>query len=105
QKADVVIVGGGIMGAASAFFLRKRGKSVILLERGLIGQQASGVNFGNTRRMGRPIEQLPLSNRARETWLKFRELFGEDVELLLNGHLRVGLQPAHEERLAQYAQG
>jgi sarcosine oxidase, subunit beta len=104
QKADVIIVGGGIMGAATAFFLRKRGVSVILLERGLIGQQASGVNFGNTRRMGRPIEELPLSNRSRETWLKFKELFGEDVELLLNGHLRAGFTPAHEERMAKYAQ-
>lgn len=104
HRADVVIVGGGIMGAATAFFLRKRGVSVILLERGLIGQQASGVNFGNTRRMGRPVEQLPLSNRSRESWLKFKELFGEDVELLLNGQLRVGFTPAHEERMAKYAQ-
>lgn len=102
-EADVIIVGGGIMGASAAFFLRKRGMSVILLERGLIGQQASGVNFGNTRRMGRPIEQLPLSNRSRETWLKFKELFGADVELLLNGHLRVGYTQAHEERMVQYA--
>jgi sarcosine oxidase subunit beta len=70
----------------------------------LIGQQASGVNFGNTRRMGRPIEQLPLSNRSREIWLKFRELFGADVELLLNGHLRVGFTPAHEERMVTYAE-
>lgn len=104
NKADVVIVGGGIMGASAAFFLCQRGMSVILLERGLIGQQASGVNFGNTRRMGRPLEQLPLSNRARETWLKFKELFGADVELLLNGHLRVGTTQAHEERMVQYAQ-
>jgi sarcosine oxidase, subunit beta len=104
KKADVIIVGGGIMGAASAFFLRKRGMSVILLERGLVGQQASGVNFGNVRRMGRPVDQLPLANRAREIWLKFKELFGEDVELLLNGHLRVGFQPSHTERMEKYAQ-
>ncbi|MBT0961607.1 NAD(P)/FAD-dependent oxidoreductase [Denitromonas iodatirespirans] len=104
HRADVVIVGGGIMGAATAFFLRKRGASVILLERGLIGQQASGTNFGNVRRMGRPVEQLPLSNRSRESWLKFKELFGEDVELLLNGQLRVGFTPEHEERMATYAQ-
>ncbi len=104
NKADVIIVGGGIMGASAAFFLRKRGMSVILLERGLIGQQASGTNFGNVRRMGRPVEQLPLSNRSRETWLKFNELFGEDVELLLNGQLRVGFTPEHEERMAKYAQ-
>ena len=59
QAADVVIVGGGLMGAATAFFLRRRGVSVILLERGLIGQQASGTNFGNVRRQGRFLPQLP----------------------------------------------
>ena len=104
QKADVIIVGGGIMGASTAFFLRQRGMSVILLEQGLIGQQASGVNFGNTRRMGRPVEQLPLSNRSRDIWLQFKELFDADVELLLNGHLRVGFTPAHEERMVKYAE-
>jgi len=104
HAADVIIVGGGFMGAASAFFLRKRGISVILLERGLIGQQASGVNFGNVRRQGRAIEQLPLANRSREIWLKLKELIGEDVELMLSGHLRVGYRPAHTERMEKYAQ-
>ena len=53
--SDVIVVGGGIMGAAAAFFLRKRGRSVTLLEQGLVGQQASGVNFGNVRRVGREL--------------------------------------------------
>ncbi len=56
------------MGAATAFFLRQRGRSVALLERGLIGQQASGTNFGNVRRQGRYLRQLPLANRSREIW-------------------------------------
>jgi sarcosine oxidase subunit beta len=103
QSADVVIVGGGFMGAASAFFLRERGVSVILIERGQIGQQASGVNFGNVRRQGRAIEQLPLANRSREIWLKLKELIGEDVELLLGGHLRVGYRAEHTERMEKYA--
>ena len=101
--ADVVIVGGGFMGAATAFFLRKRGVSVILIERGLIGQQASGVNFGNVRRQGRHIEQLPLANRSREIWGKLKELIGEDAEFLLTGHLRVGYRPLHVERMEAYA--
>ncbi|TLY72418.1 MAG: FAD-binding oxidoreductase, partial [Gammaproteobacteria bacterium] len=36
NAADVIVVGGGIMGTSAAFFLRRQGKSVILLERGLI---------------------------------------------------------------------
>lgn len=104
QTADVIVVGGGLMGAASAFFLRKRGLSVILLERGLIGQQASGVNFGNVRRQGRAVYQLPLANRSREIWGKLKELIGEDAEFLLSGHLRVGYRPLHVERMEKYAQ-
>ncbi len=104
HKADVIIVGGGIMGAATAFFLRKRGVSVILLERGLIGQQASGVNFGNVRRSGRHLEQLPLSNRSREIWGKLKELIGDDAEFVASGQIRVGYRQEHVDRLEKYAQ-
>jgi sarcosine oxidase subunit beta len=87
--SDVLIIGGGIMGASSALFLRQRGCSVSLLESGLVGQQASGVNFGNVRRQGRPLVQLPLANRASEIWRRVRELTGEDVEYLQLGHMRI----------------
>lgn len=101
--ADVVIVGGGFMGSATAFFLRQRGRSVILLERSLIGQQASGVNFGNVRRQGRLLSQLPLANRSRGIWGRLPELLGEDVEFLPSGHVRLCYDPAHLATLEQYA--
>jgi sarcosine oxidase, subunit beta len=88
-QTDVIVVGGGIMGAASAFFLRKRGRSVALIEKGLIGQQASGTNFGNVRRQGRFLPQLPLANRSRRIWGQLNELLGEDAEFLPSGHIRV----------------
>ncbi len=103
EKADVLIIGGGLMGAASAFFLRQRGLSVLLVEHDRIGQQASGVNFGNVRRHGRPAEQMELSNRAHEIWTKLPALVGEDCEFLRTGHLRVGYHEADEEALADYA--
>ncbi len=103
HQADVIIVGGGIIGATTAFFLRKRGVSVMLLERGLVGQQASGVNFGNVRRSGRPLEQLPLSNRSREIWGKLKELIGDDAEFVASGQIRVGYRQEHVDRLEKYA--
>ncbi|MBT2323734.1 FAD-binding oxidoreductase [Variovorax paradoxus] len=107
-KADVIVVGGGLMGAASAFFLRKRGRSVILLERGLVGQQASGVNFGNVRRQGRYLPQLPLAHRSRAIWGQMKELLGDDAEFLVTGHVR-GVydeaQAAVVERYAKDARG
>ncbi len=87
--ADVIVVGGGIMGAATAFFLRQRGVKVVLLERGLVGQQASGTNFGNVRRQGRFLPQVPLANRSRGIWGRLNELLGEDAEFIATGHVRV----------------
>jgi sarcosine oxidase, subunit beta len=102
-KTDVIVVGGGIMGAASAFFLRQRGLSVALIERGLIGQQASGTNFGNVRRQGRFLPQLPLANRSREIWGRLGELLGEDAEFLISGHLRIAYTKEMTGRIEQYA--
>lgn len=101
--ADVAIIGGGFMGAASAFFLRQRGRSVILLERGLVGQQASGTNFGNVRRQGRFLPQLPLANRSRAIWGRLKELLGEDAEFLPSGHIRVCYAPEQVGVFEAYA--
>ncbi|MFT3968411.1 MAG: FAD-dependent oxidoreductase, partial [Sphingobium sp.] len=88
-QSDVLIIGGGIMGCASALFLRQRGLSVTLLETDLVGRQASGTNFGNVRRQGRPLYQLPLANRSIAIWRRSRELLGTDIEYLQRGHMRV----------------
>src|SRR5258708_5778190 len=45
-SADVLIVGGGIIGCSIAYFLRKHGVEVIVLERGDIGTQASSAAAG-----------------------------------------------------------
>jgi sarcosine oxidase subunit beta len=103
ERADVIVIGGGIVGTTTAFFLRRRKRSVILLERGLTGQQASGVNFGGVRRQGRALEQLAMSNRALETWRHARELLGEDVEFLPSGHTRVCYHAHDAEYFHRYA--
>ncbi|MDE1169083.1 MAG: FAD-binding oxidoreductase [Pseudomonas sp.] len=102
-QADVVIVGGGFMGAAAAFFLRQRGRSVILLERDQIGQYASGVNFGNVRRQGRYLCQLELANRSFNLWKRLPQLIDDDLEFLPSGHMRVCYDPAHIADLEAYA--
>lgn len=102
-QADAIIVGGGIMGAATAFFLARRGLRAILLERDLVGTHASGTNFGNVRRQGRFLPQLPLANRSRALWGRLPELLGEDVEFLPSGHLRIAYRAADAAKLEDYA--
>jgi sarcosine oxidase subunit beta len=103
DRADVIVIGGGIVGTSTAFFLRHRKRSVILLERGLTGQQASGVNFGGVRRQGRALTQLAMANRALETWRRSKELLGEDVEFLPSGHTRVCYHSHDAEHFHRYA--
>lgn len=103
NKADVVIVGGGLMGSAAAFFLRQRGQSVILLERDQIGQYASGVNFGNVRRQGRFLGQLELANRSWALWKRLPELIDDDLEFIASGHMRVCYREDEIPELEAYA--
>ncbi|MDK2759980.1 MAG: FAD-binding oxidoreductase [Sphingopyxis sp.] len=104
-SSDVIIVGGGIMGSSAAFFLRRRGLSVTLLESDLIGRQASGTNFGNVRRQGRPLYQLALANRAIAIWREAEALLDCDVEYRQFGHMRVcyRTRPELAATMEQYA--
>lgn len=101
-RADVIVVGGGIMGAATAFFLRQRGLSAILLERDLVGQGATNASFGNIRRQGRFLGQLPLANRSRALWGDLARLLGEDAEFVASGHIRVAFREEDAATLEAY---
>ncbi|WP_309385787.1 NAD(P)/FAD-dependent oxidoreductase [Cerasicoccus frondis] len=57
SHSDIVIVGGGIIGLACAYYLRKAGRSVCLVDRGKIGQGASHANCG----LVTPSHALPLT--------------------------------------------
>jgi len=46
KTADVVIIGGGIIGCATAFYLAKAGVRALLLERGHLAGEASGESAG-----------------------------------------------------------
>jgi sarcosine oxidase subunit beta len=91
---QVLIIGGGIVGASAALFLAERGVPVIVLEKDTAGSKASGVNFGGLRINGREAAELPLSMRAREFWGRIRERVGHDCEVEFDGHLEV----THDER-------
>ena len=61
NTADVVIIGGGIIGCATAYYLRKLGSSVIVLEGSdHIGNGGSSRNGGGVRQSGRDPRELPL---------------------------------------------
>ena len=98
MKSDVVVIGGGIAGCATALQLARRGKQVTLLERDQAGVRASGVNFGGVRQNGRDLRELPIAMRARALWDELPRLIGFDGEFRATGNLRLA---SNEERVAQ----
>ncbi|HEX8165027.1 MAG TPA: FAD-binding oxidoreductase [Beijerinckiaceae bacterium] len=102
-KTDVTIVGGGVAGCAAAVALRKAGLSVVLLEKGLCGAAASGVNFGGVRQQGRHLAELPLARRSRAIWDRLPEMLGEDVEFQATGHIKLARSDADMAELERYA--
>jgi glycine/D-amino acid oxidase-like deaminating enzyme len=72
-RADVVIIGGGIIGASTAFFLAEKGVSVALCEKGQIAGEQSSRNWGWCRKMGRDPRELPLIIESLRLWQDMNE--------------------------------
>lgn len=67
-SADVVIIGGGIIGVSTALFLAERGVKVVLCEKGDLGGEQSSRNWGWVRVMGRDRREIPLAMEALKIW-------------------------------------
>ena len=100
--ADVAIVGGGTAGCSTALHLRWRGATVVLLERGVCGGQASGVNYGGVRQQGRDLAELPLARRSREMWGRLAGIVGSDCEFVASGHIKLARSAADMAELEAY---
>ncbi|MBT9385118.1 FAD-binding oxidoreductase [Pseudooceanicola sp. CBS1P-1] len=100
---QVIVLGGGLMGTATAFFLARRGHRVQLIERGHIGAGATVASFGNIRRTGRYLPQLPLAHRSLALWNRAEELLGQDVEFRATGHLRLIFDAASQADMERFA--
>jgi glycine/D-amino acid oxidase-like deaminating enzyme len=68
QQADVVVIGGGIIGTSAALCLAERGISVVLCEKGHVAGEQSSRNWGWCRKMGRDPREIPLIIESLRLW-------------------------------------
>ena len=68
RGADVVVIGGGIIGVFAAYYLTLRGLSVALVEKGRIGAEQSSRNWGWCRQQNRDARELPMATRSLDLW-------------------------------------
>src|ERR1700758_4385624 len=73
---DAVIVGGGIMGAATALRLAAAGMRVSLFEAALLGMGASGVNAGTLSLQIKRVGLMPYALKGQALWEEAGEAAG-----------------------------
>jgi glycine/D-amino acid oxidase-like deaminating enzyme len=85
SHADVVVIGGGIIGACTAFFLAQKGVSVALCEKGEIAGEQSSRNWGWCRQMVRDPAEVPLAQEALRLWAGMNTMIGAETGFRRSG--------------------
>jgi glycine/D-amino acid oxidase-like deaminating enzyme len=101
-RADVVIIGGGIIGASTALFLAQRGVSVALCEKGQIACEQSSRNWGWCRKMARDPRELPLAIESLRLWQGMNEMVAAETGFHTSGIMYLAETPTDVVRLESW---
>ncbi|MCY4530461.1 MAG: FAD-dependent oxidoreductase [Chloroflexi bacterium] len=90
-SADVVVIGAGVSGLASAYYLAKAGKDVAVVEKGFVGGEASGRNGGMiSERVDEP-PMIPMAVESLKIWPTLDDELGYPTEFTHQGRLQVAV--------------
>ncbi|MCD2205262.1 NAD(P)/FAD-dependent oxidoreductase [Halobacterium sp. KA-6] len=95
---QVVVIGGGIIGIASAYYLRQKGAKVILLEKGTLGSGSTDRANGGIRAQFSSPVSAKLSKESIEVWESFEDEFETDIAYRKPGYMFLA---RNEETAAQ----
>jgi sarcosine oxidase subunit beta len=85
RSADAVVIGGGALGCATAYYLAQRGQSVVVLEKGEICEGASSRNTGAIHVSGKDPADQVLAREAARIFLTLHEELGAGYEYRRTG--------------------
>ena len=101
-RADVVIIGGGIIGASTALFLAQRGVSVALCEKGHIAGEQSSRNWGWCRKMARDPREIPLIIESLRLWERMNGTVEAETGFRTCGIMYLGETPEDLGRMGSW---
>ena len=87
DACDVVVIGGGIIGVMTAWYLAGKGQRVLLCEKGRIAGEQSSRNWGWIRQQGRDPSELPIMIESLAHWKGLEAETGADLGFRQTGVL------------------
>ena len=90
-EAEIIVIGGGIAGVSTAYYLAQLGPAVTVLERGEIGGEAAGGNAGGLGGIGWGVAPDLMSYLTMGSLEEFKTLqldHGYDIEFRQSGTLQ-----------------
>jgi glycine/D-amino acid oxidase-like deaminating enzyme len=86
-SADVVIVGGGVMGCSAAFHLAEAGVGVVLIERGELGSGSTSRAAGGVRTQFSDALNIEIAKRSLQAYKRFDRRPGWEIDYDEIGYL------------------
>lgn len=94
NKANIVIVGGGVIGASVAFFLSKAGvKDIVVIEKEeLLGSASTGLCAGGIRQQFGTEINTKLCMESVKIFENFKDIVGEPIEFIQAGYIFIAVK-------------
>jgi glycine/D-amino acid oxidase-like deaminating enzyme len=102
ERAEVTIIGAGIAGCSTAYFLAKAGVPVVVLEKGRVAGEQSSRNWGWVRKQGRDPRELPAIIESLKIWPGLEKELQADIGWTRAGVTYVATEEAQLARFEEW---
>lgn len=87
DEVDVVVIGAGVIGITTAWYLREQGLSVLVCDKGRVAGEQSSRNWGWIRVTVRDPDEVPVAMSSQRCWKEIADSLEEDIGFTRQGVL------------------